>query len=956
MNRIKLFPVVFTMMVFLGQIAYGQGTINKKRKCGTNEAHLALIQKDPTYLERYNKLQKFVNNFVLAHPDGYSPKVVVTVPVVFHIVLSSAQMSSFADSRIQEQITVLNQDYGGQNTHSMGSFATTLKANTDLQFCLAETDPSGNSTTGIEHLTSTHGAWYMSSDIKHTSTGGMDQWDPDKYLNIWVCDLGGGLCGWAQYPTAPLSNEFGLVCHYEYVGVTGASAPYNLGGTASHEIGHCFNLQHIWGDSGGCSPDDQCTDTPVQDAETYGAPTGVVTDACSAASPGIMYMNFLDYVDDIAYANFTPNQKTRIQACFAAGGSLEQLGQSDACQPSNGLNANFSGTPLTGNPPLSVTFTNSSTGVPPPNSWIWSFPGGTPSSFSGQTPPTIVYSTPGGFDVTLIVSNGTTTDTLTQNGYVQVNGPPPTANFAGNPLTVVVNGSVTFTDLSTNNPSSWVWNFPGGTPSSYSGLTPPPLVYSAVGVYNVSLSVANNNGGDTLIKTNYIHVVLPNYQHPVANFIAEQTTLLVGDSTNFIDLSTGIPLTWQWKFTGGTPSTANIQNPMNIKYNAVGNYLVTLTVANTNGSDSLKKQAYIHVVSNIGTQPPVVEFDASARLIPINTTIYFTDESTNNPQMWDWSFQGGSPATSDVQNPTGITYNNPGQYCVTLKVANLNGDDSLTKCEYIIVTPSYMNNYCDTITNIGHSESVCYRRLSDTWGMLPGPNGKGIKAYADKFTDYTWSEVDAILVPVKIASPGSSSSTIRFRIWGGSDIPSSELGYEDLLLNTFHSDYYKLVTFNPPVHVDGTFFVGWEVQYGTSDTLVVTMAVDRGPSGLNTLYVKQASNAWSTCKDVFGLTTSLGIEPVVCLISDVSVQKTEDNLLIFPNPSHDMINIQAEDENMLNGIEVKVFDMLGKLVNVTSGKPYANMMQLDFSNKNTGIYFLQIIKGNRITVKKISIY
>jgi len=153
-------------------------------------------------------------------------------------------------------------------------------------------------------------------------------------MNIWVCPLGGGLCGYAQFPTSGVNATFGVVIHYEYFGVTGATAPYNLGGTTSHEIGHCFNLYHIWGDdNGACTGSDYCTDIPNQANYTYGVHTGVLTDACTSTSPGIMYMNFMDYSDDISYANFTPDQKSRIEALFVPGGLLYSLSVSDGCTP-----------------------------------------------------------------------------------------------------------------------------------------------------------------------------------------------------------------------------------------------------------------------------------------------------------------------------------------------------------------------------------------------------------------------------------------------------------------------------------------------------------------------------------------------------------------------------------------------------------------------------------------------
>ncbi len=412
--------VLFTV----GLMAQTNNSTTSKRICATDDIHQQKMNTDPEYAKSYNELESLVSKFVAQNPNGSSSKAVVTIPVVFHVVLTAAQFTTFLDSRITEQMTVLNRDYAGLNTHSMGAFSTTLKSNTELQFCLAAVTPTGGVSNGIEKkILATSQAWGTSSTIKHTSQGGLDAWDVNRYLNIWVCNLGSGLCGYALYPTSPLSTELGLVCHYQYVGVTGASAPYNLGGTTTHEIGHCFNLKHIWADAAGCSPDDLIADTPPQDQENYGTPSSPLYDACSTTSPGVMFMNFMDYVDDVAYANFTPGQKTRIQACFAAGGPLYNLSLSTACtSPTSSPVALFTGSPTTVSAGGQVTYTSQSTGTVA--TYSWSFPGGTPSTSTSAGPVTVTYNTIGVYNAILTV--GTPTNTLTKTSYITVTAPGTT--------------------------------------------------------------------------------------------------------------------------------------------------------------------------------------------------------------------------------------------------------------------------------------------------------------------------------------------------------------------------------------------------------------------------------------------------------------------------------------------------------------------------------------------------
>ncbi len=170
-----------------------------------------------------------------------------------------------------------------------------------------------------------------------------------------------------------------------------------------------------------------------------------------------------------------------------------------------GLNATFTASITNVCAGNSVTYTDQSSGNP--TSWSWSFPGGTPSSYSGQNPPAIFYNTPGIYNVSLTVSDGVNNNTMTKTGYITVQN--IFADFIGSPTTVVVGNTVTFTDISSCNPTSWSWSFPGGTPSTATGQGPHIITYSTLGTYNASLIATNGLGNDTETKTAYINVISP---------------------------------------------------------------------------------------------------------------------------------------------------------------------------------------------------------------------------------------------------------------------------------------------------------------------------------------------------------------------------------------------------------------------------------------------------------------
>lgn len=301
------------------------------RRCGTME-HLAYLKSlDPGLEQRMNANEFALQQIIQNNENNLkSPGSVITIPVVVHIVYRTTA-ENIADIRVTEQLNVLNTDYAGLNVHPMYSFPSTLKANCEVQFCLAQQKPDGSATTGIERRLTNKTSFTTNDYVKHYSTGGLDAWDPTKYMNIWVCNLGSSLLGYAQFPTSGINSTFGVVIAYNAFGITGAVAPFNLGGTASHEIGHCLNLYHIWGDDGtSCSGTDNCNDTPNQAGANTGMPTFPHV-TCSNGPLGDMFMNFMDYTDDAGYSNFTPGQKARMQALFVTSGLLYSLSQSNGC-------------------------------------------------------------------------------------------------------------------------------------------------------------------------------------------------------------------------------------------------------------------------------------------------------------------------------------------------------------------------------------------------------------------------------------------------------------------------------------------------------------------------------------------------------------------------------------------------------------------------------------------------
>ncbi len=253
---------------------------------------------------------------------------------------------------------------------------------------------------------------------------------------------------------------------------------------------------------------------------------------------------------------------------------------------------------------------------------------------------------------------------------------PPVAGFAGTPPMGEAPLPVSFTDQSTNSPTSWAWSFGDGGTST---VPNPSHTYAAAGAYTVTLTATNARGSDPETKADYITVTAAPPPAPTAAFTGTPTSGTAFVHVTFTDQSTNSPTSWAWSFGDGGVSTA--RNPSHT-YATVGSYSVTLTAANAGGSDVETKQNYITVFA---APPPAPDaaFAASAVSGVAPLPVSFTDQSTNSPTNWAWSF--GDGGTSTVRNPS-HTYAAPGSYTVTLTAANSGGFDAETKTNYIMVS------------------------------------------------------------------------------------------------------------------------------------------------------------------------------------------------------------------------------------------------------------------------------
>ena len=684
-----------------------------KRTCGTMAYLEQQKAKYPGLEQRMALIEQQTKQWIQHHPNFKKTGVVITIPVVVHVVWKTTTQN-ISDAQIISQIDVLNEDYRRLNadTSNTPSWFTSVAADCEIEFCLAVRDPLGNSTNGITRTQTSVTSW-TNDDIKYTSQGGEDAWPKNDYLNIWVGNLGGGLLGWATFPGG-LAAEDGVVIHYSAFGRVGTLIPtFNKGRTTTHEIGHWLALYHTF--SGGCvgtsstnciTQGDRVCDTPPTSSSNFGCPA-LTQNTCTETpvDQNDMTSNFMDYTDDACMNLFTQGQKTRMMAVL--NGSRLSIQSSLGCVPLNALDASISAIV---SPPTGTICADSITPV-----------------------------------VTLQNFGSNTLSSVTIN-YDMDTGPNNTFNWTGS-LTTSASEQITLTTMavsagshifnaSTSNPNGGADGNTSNDASLQSFIIATPSVGVALplieGIENITFPPAGWTLVDPNSNATWTRVTnASGFGNSTASsrmYFFSSTEDISGQSdylyTPEIDLSGAASPTvmdfnvayarydatyfdsliiWASSDCGG--SWTRIWQKGNTQLATAPDNSSSFTPTNAQWrAETINLDSYIGVPNlqilfeaksgwgnnlfiddiNISTPVPVAAFTASTTAVCAGENVNFTDQSTGSPASWSWTFQGGAPSASTAQNPT-VAYDTAGIYDVTLIVTNANGSDTLTLTNYITV-------------------------------------------------------------------------------------------------------------------------------------------------------------------------------------------------------------------------------------------------------------------------------
>ncbi|MBK9636988.1 MAG: T9SS type A sorting domain-containing protein [Bacteroidetes bacterium] len=423
------------ILVIVGlAIASCFSNVQAQEKCLTEIMFQEAAAKDPSILKNRQDLEDWTQNYIMSQSQSQSTnsttQVNRVIPVVVHVIHYGGP-ENISKAQILDQIRVLNEDYNYLNADSVNTPAVfkPLAGVTNIEFRMAQLDPSGNCTDGINRVYSPL-TYNARNNVKALS-----YWASDKYLNMWIVSSiensngsPGQVIGFAQFPgTGPAATD-GVVIKHDFMGTIGTASTSDAGRTSTHEVGHWLNLRHIWGDA--TCGNDQVSDTPTQyEANLSICPTWPHISNCAGSAPnGDMYTNYMDYTTGGCQNMFSAGQSTRMNAAL----SFTPFGRDNLWSAANLTFTGTDGTPAVLCSPVadfpdrpkfvceggSVQFSNASWGGDAA-SRLWTFPGGNPATDTSANP-TVVYSTAGTYDVILSVTNAAGTHTKTAVGMVIV--------------------------------------------------------------------------------------------------------------------------------------------------------------------------------------------------------------------------------------------------------------------------------------------------------------------------------------------------------------------------------------------------------------------------------------------------------------------------------------------------------------------------------------------------------
>lgn len=900
----KILPALLVSFIVSVQSLSAQ----QVRYCGTDAAMKQLLEAHPEMLESIIANEQRYTDAAGAQQKGIQSVTVYTIPVVFHV-LHQNGAENISDAQIVDAINVLNVDMRKLNTDTILIIPRFKPLLSDIKvvFALAKLDPQGNCTNGIDRI-------YTARTNYGDDSAKVNPWPRDKYLNIWTAKaLQQGWAGYAYYPSAAtgsLSVHDGLMVLADYVGSIGTSTPYKSR-TITHEVGHWLDLGHPWNTTinisinvGLACGDDLVFDTPTT--------KGHVT-CPDLYTPDCM-------IDTFSTGTFDFNAVT-VSSGTVDPTPVPAIYDSVAVTP-------FQATGLSANPA---------------NAGAFSFSGWPTGAANGET------------------NYSALTGTLNPSQYYEVTVAPKYGSSSMNLYGFKFN-----VNRSATGPRTYaVRSSADGFTSNLTATLSPANANLSVNAGNVffyknDATVSESGTGITVSGASFTNKTIPvsfriyawNAEDNLGSFSVDDVAIL-----------------------GSTGVIENIQNHMEYSYcthmftTGQMNRMRAAVESTVSGRSNLWSAANLAATGVTGptvTCAPKPEFYASRTRLCKGGTVIFTKSVMNAAETSrQWTFQGGSPATSTAVNPT-ITYTAPGTYSVSLSVTNAAGTNSITKAQYIRVDNTtgdivYSGSYSEgfeTATVLNSDwQSVDLDNNGHKWEWVSGVGTGGSNAMRMGAFGNNAQDMDELLSP-SFDLTGAQNRSFSFKV--------AATAVSNTLLNPEVKDELK-------VFFSANCGVLWAARATYTGTLLVNNPISTSP------FVPNASTVWTekTLQIPAGFITNnfrvkfqykSSFQGNQVYIDDVNLSQTvgmpENSLAgnvfaIYPNPSNETATISYHLASPAT-VGLDVFDVLGKCVyqlapaNQAEGE-YAVSLSKREQKLSNGVYFVKLLVNGRSQTKKLII-
>jgi PKD repeat protein len=671
-----------------------------QRTCTTMEVDSILRAQHPK-LGTLDDFERSLRSAIEARrSSGLMSDAIYRIPIVVHVVHNGeavGQGANISAAQVASQMAILNEDYRmidgtpGHNNHPKG-------ADVGIEFYLAQIGPDGHplAEPGIDRVNGGQSFWTR-DDIQEKLKP-RTQWNPEKYLNIWVVkfDAQSGLLGYAQFPSLSgldgmkpnegSANTDGVVINYKAFGRTGAAtAPFDGGRTATHEIGHWLGLRHIWGD-GDCSVDDFCDDTPTAGKPNYSC--DATLNSCPEGERD-MIENYMDYTNDGCMNIFTSCQRERMRTVLERSPRRRELVKSEVGTPGTKPIAQFAASRQFACEGSSIVFNDQSTNSPTRWDWTFYIDGEAIAQFDTQNP-SLTFTGSGVWDVQLVAANASGSDTMRIDNYVAIISSAPTAL----PFVEAMEDETALPGWTVLNPDDdRTWSLSNDASAGF-GTT-------SAKMDNYSLDTDPSGTVDGLVSAS-IDLDASRYAElsfDIAYAEYEDATERLGD-TLAIFFSTDCGESWVpfWYKGGHELATADPTEDAFVpaddewRHERIslgflnGRSDVHLALINLSSWGNNVYLDNIRIAADDDGAAPVADFYVASRTVCEQEIVALNDASEGSPREWHWTLPGATPSSSSEQHPR-VIYEEPGTYPVTLEVTNANGSDTEVRNGYITIAP-----------------------------------------------------------------------------------------------------------------------------------------------------------------------------------------------------------------------------------------------------------------------------